>query len=149
MRDSRRTVARLFAGRWHQPRVAEPPPEPELLRSLSLFADLPQATIEQLAERSTHLHVSAGKRIVRRGDPGDAFYVIVHGEVEVLFESRKRALKSGDFFGEVALLRDVPRTGTVCAKSDVELLELPADVFLPAVSGRVDESVIADSLVYT
>jgi CRP-like cAMP-binding protein len=148
VRDSRRAFARAFGNRWRQPPVAEPPPEPALLRSLSLFADLPQATIEQLAESSTHLHVSAGKRIVRRGDRGDAFYVIVHGEVEVLFESHKRALKSGEFFGEIALLRDIPRTGTVCAKCDVELLELPADVFLAAVTGRVDESVIVDSLVY-
>jgi CRP-like cAMP-binding protein len=125
-----------------------PPPEPALLRSLSLFAGLPEVTIEELAANARHIRVSAGKRIIRRGDRGDAFYVIVEGQVEVLFVSDKRCLKTGDFFGEIALLHDVPRTGTVCAKTDVELLEVPADVFLAAVDGRVDATAIADSIVH-
>jgi CRP-like cAMP-binding protein len=125
-----------------------PPPEPALLRSLSLFAGLPEVTIEGLAASARHLHVSAGKRIIRRGERGDAFYVIVEGQVEVLFVSDKRCLKTGDFFGELALLRDVPRTGTVCAKTDVALLEVPGEVCLAAVDGRVDPSAIADSLVH-
>jgi MFS family permease len=128
-------------------REAEPPPELDLLRALPLFAPLPPATLEYLARRAARRHVRAGERIVRRGEAGDAFYVIAAGEVEVVFEGRKRALARGDYFGEIALLRDVPRTATVIAKTDVELVELPRDEFTAAVTGHAEASAAADAIV--
>jgi MFS family permease len=128
-------------------RDAEPPPELELLRSLPLFAPLPPATLEYLARRVVRRRVHAGERIVRRGEPGEAFYVIAEGQVEVVFEGRKRALGPGEFFGEIALLRDVPRTASVIAKTDAELFELPRDEFVAAVTGHAEATAAADAIV--
>jgi MFS family permease len=128
-------------------REAEAPPELELLRSLPLFAPLPPATLEYLAGRLRHRRVSAGETIVRRGDPGEAFYVIAEGRVEVSFDGRPRELGPGEFFGEIALLRDVPRTATVVAKTNAELLELSRDDFVSAVTGHAGASAVAETFV--
>ena len=76
--------------------------------------------------------------------------MIVDGTVEVSpWMRRPSELGAGDFFGEIALLRDVPRTADVVAKTDVELLELQRDDFVAAVSGHAEASRAADSIVGT
>jgi CRP-like cAMP-binding protein len=81
------------------------------------------------------VHAPAGADIVREGDPGDRFYVIAGGEVEVTEGGRwRRVERAGDCFGEIALLRDVPRTATVTARTDVELLALDRPAFLAALT---------------
>jgi MFS family permease len=127
---------------------AGPAPELELLRSLPLFAPLPPPTLEYLAGRLVRKRFEAGKTILTRGERGDAFFVIAEGTVEVApADGPVRQLGPGEHFGEIALLRDVPRTATVVATTDVELLELPGEDFVEAVTGNADVLRAADLVV--
>lgn len=120
-----------------------PPPHVDLLRRVSIFAPLPEATVERLAYALHGVSVPAGEVVFREGDHGDRYYVIVSGEVGIL----GRTFGPSEGFGEIALLRDVPRTATVTALSDVELLALERDDFIPAVSGHGASLAAADALV--
>jgi hypothetical protein len=118
--------------------AATPAPEREydLLRALGIFRPLPVVRIEELARRASHVAYQAGTTIIREGDSGDRFYVIADGSVEVTERGRfRRSEQAGDCFGEIALLREVPRTATVVAKSDVDLLTLDREEFLAAITG--------------
>ena len=118
-----------------------------LLRSLPLFAPLSAPVIERLASRLDPVEVDAGTAIVRQGDPGDRFYIVTAGEVEVSKDGRPLAtLEKGDFFGEIALLRDVPRTATVTARTNVQLYALERDDFLEAVTGHPLSKEAADTV---
>jgi CRP-like cAMP-binding protein len=92
--------------------------------------------------------MQAGDEIVRQGEPGDRFYVIDSGSAEVLVDGRPAAsLGPGDYFGEIALLRNVPRTATVRAREDGLLLTLTRDAFVPAVSGYSPSLASAEAVV--
>jgi len=128
--------------------VAPPPPELELLRSIAIFRPLPEATIEQLASELVPVHVPAGSAVVRQGEEGDRFYVVSQGDLEVSVDgSRGEELHHGDYFGEIALLRDVPRTATVSARTDADLLALGRDAFIGAVSGNPESAAEAQAVV--
>ena len=82
------------------------------------------------------------------GEPGGAFYVVESGRVAVLDDSSEiRRLRPGDAFGEIALLRSVPRTATVLALDDTELAVLSGPSFVSAVTGLSAISSSADALV--
>lgn len=143
-------LAVVFARRFGAIDAAAMPPkaELELLRSLPVFAPLPLVTLEQLASKLVPVSVPAGEEIMRQGDPGDRFYMIARGEVEVAQDGAKlTALGPGEGFGEIALLRDVPRTATVTATTDLELYALERDVFVSAVSGHAQSARTADEMV--
>ena len=108
-----------------------------LLRSVALFAHLPPPTLESLARALEPLAVTAGEVVIREGDEGDRYYVIADGELDV-FESEQfmRTLGRGDGFGEIALLREIPRTATVVVRSPARLYALEREVFLLAVTGN-------------
>jgi MFS family permease len=122
--------------------------ELDLLRAIPLFKPLPAPAIDQLASSLIPVQVGAGSEIVRQGAPGDRFYVIASGEVDVLIDGERRSTQGpGDYFGEIALLRDVPRTATVSARSDTELYALERDEFLSAVTGHAESAEAADAIV--
>jgi MFS family permease len=118
-------------------RAARVPEEQlELLRGNAIFAPLPASTLEQLADRMAEVRAQAGEQIVRQGEPGDLFYVIEEGTVEVAVDGQPaHELGRGESFGEIALLRNVPRTATVTARTDVLLYALDRSTFIPAVTG--------------
>jgi len=108
----------------------------ERLRQNRIFAPLPEATLERLADALVEVHAEAGQEIIRQGEPGDRFYVIDAGTVEVVAGGGVGSvLGPGESFGEIALLRDVPRTATVRARDRVVLLALERADFIPAVTG--------------
>jgi len=128
--------------------VAVPERELALLTKLPLFAPLPPATVEHLARSLQPVLVAAGAEIVREGEPGDRFYVVASGEVEVAAAGKPlRTLGPGEYFGEIALLRPVPRTATVIARADAELLTLDRDEFVAAVTGHPESREAADAVI--
>jgi predicted MFS family arabinose efflux permease len=108
----------------------------ELLHGVPMLKPLPLPAIEQLARGLESVHVPAGQAVFRQGDLADRFYVIETGAADVVGDGRLVAtLGPGDGFGEIGLLRTVPRTATVRATSDLELQALTCIRFLPAVTG--------------
>lgn len=100
------------------------------LRKASPFAHLPDEAIRRLAAQIRPERVARGGVIVREGEPGDRFYLVRTGAVEVLRGGRRvQTLGPGDCFGEVALLAAVPRTATVRALDDTRLLSLSKPEF--------------------
>jgi MFS family permease len=124
----------------------------ERLHALPLFRPLSGTVVERLAEAVVRLSFPAGAVIIAAGEVGDRFYIIDRGEVAVTRDGHEVArLGSGESFGEIALLRGIPRTATVTARSDVEVLALAAEPFLRAVTGnprarRAAETVVASRL---
>ncbi|HEX5940421.1 MAG TPA: MFS transporter [Dehalococcoidia bacterium] len=117
-----------------------------LLRTIAIFAPLDGATLQQLASHLKPLSLLAGAEVIREGDPGDLFYVVSKGRLRVISAGQRTAtLDAGDYFGEIALLRNVPRTATVTAESDVELFSLERDIFVSAVSGHPQSAESADA----
>jgi hypothetical protein len=108
----------------------------ELLRANPIFAPLPEGTLEQLADALEEVHAPTGEEIVRQGDSGDRFYLIKAGTLDVYIDGELvQSLEPGDSFGEIALLRDVPRTATVRARTEAVLYTLDRRHFLAAVTG--------------
>ena len=130
-------------------------PRPEdvaLLSSVGVLAPLPGICIERLAVAAGRWAVEPGEVVVHQGEPGQEFFVVADGELVVSVEAREvRRLRGGDAFGEVALLRHVPRTATVVAIAPSVLLTLDRDAFVTTVTGHRPtdawaESVVADVL---
>jgi uncharacterized protein YhbP (UPF0306 family) len=99
-------------------------------RSYSVITNLPFQPGDTIIASLQRVAVSAGDTIARQGAPADKFFIIVDGEAEVLRDEQPiDSLSSGQMFGEVALMREQPRSATVRAKTDVTLLALERDVF--------------------
>jgi MFS family permease len=129
-------------------RAASEPRYLDLLRQIPIFRPLPPATIEQLAREIELVHVPAGTEIIRQGEQGDRFYIVADGELDVQVDGRPaEPLRAGEFFGEIALLRDVPRTATVTARGDVDVLALDRDEFIKAVTGHPESTEAAQAVI--
>jgi MFS family permease len=114
------------------------------LRHLPLFAQVPAPSVEAAARRLVRFRVPAHAIVFREGDPGDLFYVIAAGSVEISQNGVVvRTLGPGASFGEIALLRPVPRTASVVAVTDVEMWGLDRDGFLLAITGS--QQAVADA----
>ena len=108
--------------------------EVELLRRVPLFSGIDPAKLKLLAYTSDVVTYHTGQVLFRRGDQGDAAYVIIQGsaEVSVMTESGEipvAQLKDGDFLGEIAILCDTPRTATVTASSELKTLRIRKEPF--------------------
>ena len=109
-----------------------------LLRNHPIFAPLPMDTLERLGHDLVSVRPTPGEEIVTQGEPGERFYLIAEGEVEVHIDGSLRGREgAGECFGEIALLNDVPRTATVTALHGCRLLALDRRHFVSAVTGHL------------
>jgi MFS family permease len=107
------------------------------LDRVPMLAQLSLVAKEEVAAQLVEVEVDPSTDVVREGEAGDRFYILLEGEADVLAHGRKIALRTGpDYFGEIALLRDVPRTATVRARSRLRLYTLERDDFIRAVTGH-------------
>jgi hypothetical protein len=120
-----------------------------LLRRVRMFEVLDPPAMEALGRAAAWLTLPAGALVIREGDPGDRFYVLESGAVTVSRGGTpiRTLATAGDGFGEIALLREVPRTATVIADTECNLLTLGRDAFLAAVTGHPMASVQANRVV--
>jgi CRP-like cAMP-binding protein len=122
----------------------EAPPKPlrPEMPIIPLFSSLTAAELQQLIEGVEVRDFGPGEAIVRQGDPGVALYVVVHGKVQVVLEGPPRkpqaTLGEGAFFGELALLTDFPRSATVEAIEQTQLLEISRDLIAKVISESPD-----------
>lgn len=116
-------------------------PERELaaLRGVPMFIGQPPLALERLALTLDPVSLSAGEWVMHKGDPGNGFYMIDEGTVSVSADAGPVELGPGDWFGEVALLADVPRTASVQTVTPVRLFALERDDFLAAVTAQVHQ----------
>ncbi len=106
----------------------------DLIRGAPLFVHCSRSEVAEVAKIADEIDVPADKELTREGDRGREFFVLLEGSAVVRRGGRKvNVLGPGDFFGEIALLRDVPRTATVHALVDSELYVLSRADFLAAV----------------
>ena len=143
----------LISVLWRRLRVVDdnvdvPQVEIRLLSSLRIFAPLPAPTLEVMARELKPINVAAGSSVISEGDSGDQFYAIAEGVLEVTRQGgHLRQIGRGDGFGEIALIRDVPRTATVTALTDALLYGLDGDLFVEAVTGNASASRVAGLVV--
>lgn len=106
----------------------------EFLRRLDLFSGLPDSDLDALSAETQPLTVGAGESLIEEGAPGDAAYVVVDGEFEVVKKSDVQNIviavrEAGEVFGEMALLDQAPRTATVRATREGHVLKIPEQAF--------------------
>ena len=129
--------------------VVIPERQLRMLQSIPLFSPLPPTTLERLAAHLAPVAAVAGTELVREGDAGDLFYVVEAGHVEVTRAGcRVTDLGPGDYFGEIALLRDVPRSATCTAKTNVELYTIDRERFVSAVTGNSTSASEIESVIH-
>ncbi|HET7351489.1 MAG TPA: MFS transporter [Marmoricola sp.] len=123
------------------------PEQLPLLQGIDIFAPLAPATLESLARSLREVRFPAGDTIVREGADSDRFFVIESGSVEVTQGDRVlRQEGAGEYFGEIGLLRDVPRTATITAVTDTVVQVLSREDFLAAVTGHREARLAAETV---
>ena len=117
-----------------------------LIESVAVFAPLSLVAKERIASHLVQVDVASGDIVIRAGEVGDRFYVVGDGALTIDAGSQGVRVGPGDFFGEIALLRDVPRTATVRANTDARLFALERDDFLAVVTGNALAGTEADAV---
>jgi MFS family permease len=126
-------------------------PEEQLaaLRTVPFLTALPLQTLEYLAGRLTPVELRAGSYLFHQDDEGDRFYLLRKGSLAIELAEGDKVEAAPAFVGEIALLRDVPRTASVRAVDDASLLALERDDFLAAVTGQARARAGAEDVVGT
>jgi CRP-like cAMP-binding protein len=121
----------------------------ELLKGVPLFSKLDKKALQDVAHIADELDLPAGKEMATEGDRGREFFVLLKGEADVTRGGEKiNTMKEGDFFGEIALVTKMPRTATVTATSEVDVLVITERAFddllkkSPAIGRSVAEALV-------
>lgn len=102
----------------------------ELLKGVPLFSKLDKKGLEEVAHIADEIDLPAGKEMATEGDRGREFFVLLKGDADVTRGGEKiNTMKEGDFFGEIALVTKMPRTASVTATSDVDVLVITERAF--------------------
>jgi MFS family permease len=117
-------------------RATAPSEKLDLIADIPIFEPLSLAAKETLAANLVSLSVEPGDRVIEAGEVGDRFYLVVEGELDIDAGSVQTTAAGGDYFGEIALLHDVPRTATVTARTKSLLYALQRAAFLAAVTSH-------------
>ena len=116
--------------------VSAPSRQLDLIGNVPMFAPLSLAAKESLAASLVPVPAAPGQCVIRAGEIGDEFYLVAEGELEIAAGETATTASAGDYFGEIALLRDMPRTATVTATTQSLLYALPRSAFLAAVTSH-------------
>jgi len=127
--------------------LVAPTRQQTLVDEVPMFAPLSLAGKERLAAKLFPLDVPAGEIVIRTGDVGDRFYIVDSGTVRIGLDEGEKESGPGDYFGEIALLHDVPRTATVTAATATRLYALERADFLAAVTGHALAEAAAHEVV--
>ncbi len=97
----------------------------KVFRKIDIFSSLSMADVGDLIDHMQKRHYASGVKIVKQGDPGDAFFIIYKGSVSVkkglmVFKRKVGTLGPAQFFGEMSLLSDEPRIATVTANEETD-----------------------------
>ena len=108
--------------------------EVELLKGVPILSKIEPAKLKLLAFTSERVNYNEGQEVCHQGDPGDAMYVILGGVADVLIDTpagqiQVSEMNKNDFFGEIAILCDVPRTATIKARQPLNTLKISKDTF--------------------
>jgi len=108
--------------------------EVELLRNIPLFSNIEPSKLKLLAFTSERVAYEPGQELFHQGDDGDAAYIIIGGEADIIIETDNgpftvATFKRNDIVGEIAILCDVPRTATVLVKEKLETLVISKELF--------------------
>jgi CRP-like cAMP-binding protein len=102
----------------------------ELIKRAPLFADCSRSELEEIAQLADEIDLPEGKELTRLGQTGREFFVLLEGEADVTQNGQSiNTLRAGDFFGEIALVEDTPRTATVTATTPVRALVITDRAF--------------------
>ena len=143
----------LVAGLWRRlgkldEAATVPQVEIRLLRSISIFAALPPPALEGIARELEPVSVAAGSTVFHEGDRGDRYYAVAAGSLAIARSGVVvKTVSRGEGFGEIALIRDVPRQATVEAVTDASLYSLQKDLFLQTVTGHPASALAAGSII--
>jgi MFS family permease len=142
------TLALVSYGRLRSIEASVPPAARlDVVEGVPIFAPLSLAAKEQIAAELTEVTAEPGQVLIRTGGVGDLFYIVRDGELTVQVADQVPQPLDGSFFGEIALVRDVPRTATVTATKTTHLYSLQRDDFLAAVTGHERARAAADAVV--
>jgi putative peptide zinc metalloprotease protein len=144
------TFDRLLIDMLHVPEFGPTLQAAVELRELRCFAHLSGSELAELVERGEWVAAASGDTIIRQGEIGDSFYALVSGQVDVvrdgLFEKR---LGPGAYFGEIALLLDVPRTASIVARTPVRMFRIDRAGFDRLVAGAFSRGTLDPSISIT
>jgi MFS family permease len=127
--------------------VQEFEPVVESLRGLGIFEGATPSALERLARGAQVVSLEAGAAVIREGEPADHLYIVKSGTLDVRAGGTKvNTLETGDYFGEIGLVEQVPRTATVEATSPVEVLRVDGDDFLGVLGATSSSRILSQGI---
>jgi len=121
-------IVNSLAGRdWNRPSAKD---WATVLAALPLFAQISKRQLTKIAELARVTDYDTNAVVMHEGDPGDSLHIVLSGRARVLGKPRARILKTGDYFGEMALIDGAPRSATIAAERELQTMRIPRKPFM-------------------